>query len=290
MYIFVSEIGIYCTTLTMSMGFGRPYLTTTPEQGFFNYAIDTHKSIFEFNEQKARSMLEETLYKPLLPSEREKIALQVQSYALHWFTKKMNEQYSQLDPLIFSLMRSIQADTHDSPSFPVLFSVNLEKEIPTVVKHRWHGGKYSNDYDIQARVPKLTREAITAYWKARAHNNHLIGEAYKDSLLVRILQEYPNIVRRQVSGTFRMIWAPDEVTVRQIAPIPRDPAIIFDTQSETYEDKSGLPRTLHILYKWDASGERDISDLVQEFITSFPQAEIKSLKENGHEEEREIPF
>ncbi|MEK6886821.1 MAG: hypothetical protein AABW88_03235 [Nanoarchaeota archaeon] len=254
----------------------RTYLTEAVE---LDQIIGVSKRTLDFNEDQARELLKEMLVQPLLPPEREQIDEYVVKYAVCWFIKRFNERYAQLDPSIFELNRSIKVDSHDTASFPALFSVEVEKEHGGIVTHRHQETKYHNGYDIKVQVPQIPREARIEYCKARAFNHQLIGQAFNDILLARIMTEYPRILTRQVNGVFRMIWAPEQVEVTKVAPVPRDPAIIFDLPYTEEKEGPGpsIPRIVHQIYKWDAPGERDLEGMLHEFTTSFPKAIINRV-------------
>jgi len=239
-------------------------LTEEPKEGFLNYSLDKSKVNFNFDEEKAKSKLEGILFQPMLPSEREKIEKQVILYGGCWFERRVNERYAQLDPLIFSINRAIKFNS-DQIIFPTIFDAELGSK-EDFVTYRSRGGKYGNDYDVKAEIPSIPREALVERWKMVSYMGQLIAEAFKDPLMSRIIQEYPCVIERELNGKFKVIWAPDKVEIGKVAPVPGDPAIVYD-RPET----ESLPRTVHLIYKWDIEGERDITYLLTDFVRSFPE-------------------
>ncbi len=242
----------------------------------FETGLKKHSGDIVFETDKARKMLEEVLNHPFTPFEKsatEKLVQQARLFAGYWFMQNINQRYAYISSELFKLNRrfkhlnergsNIELETPMIWSVDTGFAGSVEKIAKRVVRYE---GYYSGEFELQAEIPTLPIEAQEAYLKALRFNIDLTKRAIDDPLMKKIIigGKYGNNLL-PINSRFKIIWAPEIVQIKEIAPVPKDPALILN-----YEDDARF-----LVYKWDAPNERPLEDLLREFTTSFPKPHWK---------------
>lgn len=237
--------------------------------------LKTHTSSVSFDEPSARAALESLLTQPLLPVERDHVESQMRNFAGYWFISRLGHKYTPISAEMFKLTRRVEQDgiTADVPTF---FSMDFRVSEPSKeveIKTRYKGsGTYDTwrDIAIKARVPPVIPEARTAYVGAVKFAASITQKAFDDDLLCRILTASPHYPL-PVNAGYTMIWAPDKVELRDVTPVPEDPALIMKYWGVHF-----------LVHRWDSDHERPLAPLITNFQREFSYAS-GSLREPAKE-------
>lgn len=229
----------------------------------------------EFNEARARELLDHIISRPLLVIDHDEVMNKARNFVSNWFIQEAARSYPMISSEVFERKRKISYGTRIL-EIPLLFKIPLNE-----IKGKGHsvlqvdnkGFDYAQ-YHIQAETPELTTEVREAYIKALFFNADLTKRAYTDPLIQKILAT-DRTFKSPYDAEFSIIWAPEKVEVNKVTPVPRDPALIMSYTQYAY----------FCIHKWDIPGEYPLEAMLKEFITSFPQATVSK-----QDRVEDIPF
>jgi len=224
--------------------------------------LDAAKKTPQFDLERARAMLEKTLSQPLLPCEQEQVGESSRLYVGYWATAHLYENYPQVvSQELFELKRPVAVkDRYGDTStieIPSILSVDVRTKIPAIVSEKIEFEGRNDVFEMRVEVPSFTPEAREAYVEALRTSANIAHEAYEDPLIRRVLANNRD-VPLPTDSTYRIIWAPEEISLRDVTPRPKDPALI-----QTYWG------THFVVFTWEREKERPIEAFIKEFSTSF---------------------
>lgn len=238
-------------------------------------SLDSCRREIVFDEPKARKVLEETLAQPLLPCETAQVLEGERRYAAYWLTSRVAQEYPIISEELFKLTRNLQhrVSTREIENAPVptIWAVPLDKPIQKTEVKEIKGsvsvpGGYTETrfFTARAEVPEFTAEARAAYLESLATAAEISRDAYREPLVAKILLATNISLPHQ--ATYKMIWAPEHVSVTAIAPSPKDPAIIMC-----------YGRMNFLVHKWNTPNERPIDSFLRDFSAAFSDNQTQEL-------------
>ncbi len=217
----------------------------------------------EFDEARARELLDYIISRPLLVINHDKVIERARNFVSNWFIQEAARSYALISPEVFDRKRKITQN--NKLEIQLLFRVPIqEMDEKEHVVLDIDGGYSHGRYQVKAEIPELTYEARDAYIKTLSFNADLAKRAYADPLIQKILATDRRI-KTPYEAEFSVIWAPEKVEVDKVTPVPRDPALVMSYSQHAH----------FRVYQWDAPGEYPLEAMLKEFITSFPQATLK---------------
>jgi len=228
-------------------------------------AIHTSKRTLQYNEQSARSKLEELLSQPLLPAEQQKIYETLKKFVAMEFLNQLTKKYPIISDDIFKLTKE------DYLKIANRYNEEYVVKVPLVVKIPLENSKIEDTYATTARgrkvrsdnevevniactIPEITSDARAALADSIRFSAELTAKAYSDPLVAKVMVRdrlHDRTLEGPLKSNYHLVWAPSTWNAKIVE---KDPAIFMRYAG-----------TNLLVYQWEIPEETSLDELLKEF-------------------------
>lgn len=230
-------------------------------------AIHTSKRTLQYNEQSARSKLEELLSQPLLPAEQQKIYEVLKKFVAMEFLNQLTKKYPMISDDIFKLTKDERIKIANRYNEEYIVTVPLVVKIPLenskiedmyLATARGKKNKIGSNDEVEVNIacviPEITSDARAALADSIRFSAELTAKAYQDPLVAKVMvrdRMHERTLEGPLKSNYSLVWAPSMWNAKIVE---KDPAIFMRYAG-----------TNLLVHQWEIPEETSLDSLLKEF-------------------------